>query len=84
MEEKGIISDLWLRTKIISRRWNFFLTKKAHPNKNLLINLFIFFVFLFFRAAPAAYGAFQARGLIGAVAASLHHSHRSTGCEPHL
>ena len=31
--------------------------------------------FFFFRAALAAYGGSQARGLIGAVAASLRHSH---------
>ena len=31
--------------------------------------------FLLFRAAPTAYGSFQARDQIGATAASLHHSH---------
>ena len=30
--------------------------------------------FFFLRAAPTAYGGSQARGQIGAVAASLHHS----------
>ena len=34
----------------------------------------ILFVCLFFRAAPAAYGSYQARGQIRATAASLHHS----------
>jgi len=45
-------------------------------------HLFIYlFVFCLFRAAPAAYGGSQARGLIGTVAASLHHSHaRSELC----
>ena len=33
------------------------------------------FSFLFFRAAPAAYGSSQAMGQIGATAAGLHHSH---------
>ena len=33
-----------------------------------------FFFFCLFRAAPAAYGGSQARGRIGATAASLHHS----------
>ena len=33
-----------------------------------------FFFFYFFRAAPVAYRSSQARGIIGAVAASLHHS----------
>ena len=37
-----------------------------------------------FRAAPAAYGGFQARGQIGAPAAGLHHSHSNAGSEPHL
>ena len=34
-----------------------------------------FFPFFLFRAAPAAHGGSQARGQIGAAAASLHHSH---------
>ena len=37
------------------------------------------FVFLSFRAAPAAYGGSQARGQIGDVAAGLHHSHGNSG-----
>ena len=41
--------------------------------KFLFYDLFVF-VFCLFRAAPATYGGFQARGLIGAVAAGLHHS----------
>ena len=43
-----------------------------------------FLVFLSLRAAPAAYGGSQARGLIGAVATSLHHSHSNSGTEPYL
>ena len=35
---------------------------------------FYFFFFVSSRAAPAAYGDSQARGLIGAVATRLHHS----------
>ena len=31
-----------------------------------------------------AYGGSRARGLIGAVAAGLHHSHSHVGSEPHL
>ena len=53
--------------------------------------LFIyFFVFLSFVvvaiswAAPTAYGGSQARGQIGAVAASLHHSHSNARSEPRL
>ena len=37
---------------------------------------FFFFFFCFFRAAPpVAYGGSQARGLIGALAIGLRHSH---------
>ena len=34
--------------------------------------------------APTAYGGSQARGPIGAVAASLHQSHSNSGSEPSL
>ena len=40
---------------------------------------FSFFSFLSFRAAPTAYGVSQARGLIRAVAAGLHHSSGNAG-----
>ena len=39
------------------------------------------FFFAFSRAAPVAYGDSQARGLIGAVATGLHHSHSNAGSE---
>ena len=42
------------------------------------------FVLSFSRAAFAAYGGSQARGLIGAVAASLRQSHSNAGSEPCL
>ena len=42
------------------------------------------FVFCLFRATPAAYGGSQARGLIGAVATGLRHSHSNDGSELHL
>ena len=46
---------------------------------------FLFFLsFFFFRATPTAHGGSQARRLIGATAAGLHHSHNNTGSEPHL
>ena len=35
----------------------------------------LFFFFLFFRAIPMAHRGSQARGSVGAIAASLHHSH---------
>ena len=44
--------------------------------------VFVFFVFsVFSRAALAAYGGSQARGLIRAVAAGLQHSHSNVGSE---
>ena len=43
--------------------------------------LFFSFTFLLFRAAPAAYGGFQARGRIGAVAAGLRQSYSNTGSQ---
>ena len=50
-----------------------------------MIYLFIFIYFLVFsRAAPAAYGGSQVRGLIGAVAAGLCQSHSNAGSKPHL
>ena len=44
----------------------------------------LFFFFVFFRAAPMAYGGSQAKDLIRALAAGLHHRHSDTGSEPHL
>ena len=56
---------------------------------SLIYTIFTFFFslslfFVFSRAAAAAYGGFQARGQIGAVAAGLQHSHRNLGFEPSL
>ena len=47
-----------------------------HPPPDLRLFHFILFfcLFAFSRATPTAYGGSQARGLIGALAASLHHS----------
>ena len=51
----------------------------------LFIYLFFFFgLFAISWAAALAYGGSQARGLIGAVAASLHQSHSNAGSEPRL
>ena len=46
--------------------------------------LFVLFCFLLFRAVPMAYGSSQARGGIGAAAASLCRRHSNTGSKPHL
>ena len=50
----------------------------------LFICQFFFRLFAFSRAAPAAYGGSQARGLIGAVATGLRQSHSNSGSEPCL
>ena len=47
-------------------------------------NYFFFCLFAFSRAASAAYGDSQARGLIGAIATSLHQSHSNAGSELRL
>ena len=51
-----------------------------------LFNFIYLFICLsaFSWAAPAAYGGSQARGRIGAVAASLHQSHSNAGSELRL
>ena len=51
-------------------------TSQALGSVSLFVCLFVcYFGFLFFRAVPMAYGKSQARGPIGAAAASLDHSH---------
>ena len=49
---------------------------------DLIFYHFFFLSFLLFRAAPAAYGGYQARGRIGATAAGRHHSHSNAESEP--
>ena len=57
----------------------------AYLWRNVYLNLCPFcFIFLPFRAVPAAYGGSQARGWIGAAAASLHHSNSNARSEPSL
>ena len=41
------------------------------------ISFFLYFLLLF-RATPVAYGASQARGLIGVTAVGVYHSHSDT------
>ena len=55
----------------------------AHPFV-YFIYLFIYLFILLFRATLMAYGGSQARGLIGATAASLPHSHGNARSEPRL
>ena len=54
-------------------------------NLSFLIYLFIFiYLFTFSRAAPPAYGGSQARGIIGAEAASLRRGHSNVRSELRL
>ena len=55
----------------------------SYTNFIYFIYLFIY-CFIFLRAAPEAYGSYQPRGQIGAVAASLCHRHSKVGSEPCL
>ena len=64
----GVLSHRLVR-KVLSEKIAFF---------------FFFWLFAVSRAAPVAYGWFQARGLIGAVAAGLCQSHSNEGSEPPL
>ena len=63
----------------------FVLFDLPHANERSLKEFSLFFVCLFvcfyFRAVSVAYGGSQARALIGATAAGLHHSHSNEGYE---
>ena len=50
----------------------------------ILLFIYLFFVFLFFRATLTEYGGSQARGLIRAVAAGLRQSHSNARSELRL
>ena len=61
----------------------------GRAGKELMFNVYrvsVLFSFRFclFRAAPVAYGSFQAGVPIKAATAGLHHSHSSARSEPHL
>ena len=61
--------------------YTFFFSYKL-PSCSIPRDAYPFFFLL--SSAPAAYGSSEARGLIGAAAAGLCHSHRNMGSEPHL
>ena len=55
------------------------------PQQPQLLQLdFVCVCVSFFRAAPMAYGGFQARDQMGAVAPGLHHSHSNARSQTHL
>ena len=51
---------------------------------SFVLQFYFFFLFVFSSPTPAAYEGSQARGLIGATAASLPHSHSNAKSKPHL
>ena len=53
--------------------------QRKHGHPSMIVKDFPHNNFFFLKAAPVAYGGSQARGWIGAVAASLHHSHSNAG-----
>ena len=54
------------------------------PSRLIHTVAYVMTSFFFSRAVPAAYGGSQARGLIRAAAAGLHHSHGNAGSKPNL
>ena len=61
------------------------LVQTPGPCQSHVETSFLFFFFFgLFSVTPAAYGSPQARGLIKATAAGLHHSHSHTGSELRL
>ena len=59
-------------------------TLGCHPKKTLRDLIFPFFFFFLFMVTPAANGSSQAKGQIGATAASIHHSCGNAGSELRL
>ena len=74
---------LWATHRII-KPYPFLQEAYNLVKEDTIFFIFIFCLFAFSRAAPAAYGSSQARGPIGAVATGLCHSHSNTGSEPSL
>ena len=72
---------LWIREHSQPERAGSLWGTSLHADSGMYL---VFFFSVFSRAAPTAYRGSQARGLIGAVAANLHHSHSNAGSEPRL
>ena len=80
------IFSLFQQESLFSIYRSFTSLVKYIPGHFILFVVIVNRIFFFglFRAAPAAYGGSQARRLIGAVAADLHHSHSNVGSELRL
>ena len=63
--------------------WDVLVDRKCSVDIYQFDKVFIF-IFLLFRATPAAYRGFQAKGQVRAIAAGLHHSHSNSGSKPRL
>ena len=59
-------------------------TNDAKISGGFFVGFLFLFLFVFSRATSTAYGGSQARGLVGAVASCLRHSHSNSGSELHL
>ena len=86
MSQLWLWSDLWLGNHMPQGG-----QKSKNIRKKVFVHFLFFFNFLFcfiyfllFRAAYMAYGNSQARGWLGATAASLRQSHSYARSEPHL
>ena len=56
----------------------------SQGRESLLLFIYLFWSFCLFRASPATYGGFQARGPTEAVVSGLRQSHSKEGSEPRL
>ena len=80
--QKACLSDTWRATFLHALPPSLYSPFSFIDLTTVQYSIFLFL--LFFRATPAAYGGSQARGRIGATAASLHHSHSNTRSKPCL
>ena len=72
------------KRSVVARAWN--RVGRIGRAQRLFLNFYYYFfgLFAFSRAAPAACGGSQARGLIQAAASGLRHGHSNAGSEPRL
>ena len=75
LQNNGFILALWVFVFSIECYW---------VRKILRPHFVLFCVCVCFRAASSAHGGFQARGIIGAVAAGLYQSHSNPRSKPCL